>query len=69
MVALQIKLNQTISPPAQRLVVDGSFGTKTTNAVKIFQQMVNDNTGYPNLRVDGVAGPATWHALLPATDI
>jgi peptidoglycan hydrolase-like protein with peptidoglycan-binding domain len=45
-----------------RLVVDGSFGARTEAAVKAFQ------TKY-HLKVDGVAGPTTWHWLVTmATD-
>lgn len=38
------------------LTVDGSYGSKTVQAVKNFQE---DN----RLTVDGVCGPATWGAL------
>lgn len=42
--------------PAHRLTADGSFGQKTLNALKAFQEKAH-------LEVDGVAGPATWRAL------
>ena len=38
------------------LAKDGQFGTLTANAVKDFQKQ-------KRLTVDGVVGPATWHAL------
>lgn len=40
------------------LVVDGVFGDVTKAAVMDWQRR------HPPLRVDGVAGPATWHQLL-----
>ncbi len=40
---------------------DGIFGSKTENAVKIFQSQ----TG---LGVDGLVGPATWQKLFPASE-
>lgn len=43
--------------PNLGLVVDGSFGSATEQAVKDFQE------GSPGLAVDGVVGPATWNAL------
>lgn len=39
------------------LVVDGSFGSVTVNAVKSFQ-------GSHNLVADGVVGPITWNILI-----
>jgi len=41
------------------LAVDGSYGVKTTNAVKIRQAFWN-NVFHTNLAVDGVVGPNTW---------
>jgi peptidoglycan hydrolase-like protein with peptidoglycan-binding domain len=42
--------------PNLSIVVDGIFGPKTEDAIKLFQ----DSEG---LVVDGVVGPATWAAL------
>ena len=42
--------------PGPDLVVDGVFGSKTEQAIKEFQQA-------EGLAVDGIVGPATWHAL------
>lgn len=67
-VALQRELNDWIGPVARPLVLDGSYGTRTTNAVKIYQQGVNDRVGYTLLRVDGIAGPASWNYLMMAHD-
>jgi peptidoglycan hydrolase-like protein with peptidoglycan-binding domain len=53
--ALQAKLN-TMLVPSPRLVADGSFGPKTAQAVKAFQQM-------KRLVADGVVGPKTAAAL------
>lgn len=39
--------------------VDGIFGEKTFNAVKVFQQK-------SNMTVDGVVGPGTWRRLFDA---
>ena len=38
------------------LIVDGSYGAATKQAVQIFQQNVN-------LNVDGIVGASTWEAL------
>ena len=42
--------------PNLTIVVDGIFGPKTEDAIRLFQ----DSEG---LAVDGVVGPATWAAL------
>jgi peptidoglycan hydrolase-like protein with peptidoglycan-binding domain len=43
--------------PNPSVVVDGSFGPATEQAVKSFQE------GTPGLAVDGIVGPATWNDL------
>jgi peptidoglycan hydrolase-like protein with peptidoglycan-binding domain len=50
---LQVKLNVVAG---QHLVLDGQFGPATAAAVRNFQ-------GFFHLKVDGVAGPATWGML------
>jgi len=45
--------------PAQPLETDGEFGSKTEQAVKVFQGF---DAG--TLTVDGIVGPATWTKLL-----
>jgi peptidoglycan hydrolase-like protein with peptidoglycan-binding domain len=42
--------------PNTGVVVDGIFGAETEKAIKLFQKGAN-------LAVDGIVGPATWHAL------
>ncbi len=57
--ALQFSLNQWIvyqRITANKLPVDGRFGSKTVDVVKRFQQ----RQGLP---VDGVVGPKTWARL------
>lgn len=51
---LQYLLNQTQSA---NLTVDGEFGANTTAAVKVFQRA-------HSLTADGIAGAATWSALV-----
>ena len=41
---------------------DGKFGAKTEAALKAFQKEHSDTDETP-LKVDGIAGPATWRAL------
>lgn len=50
---------QLTALPGYGLAVDGIFGEETEAHVIWFQAT-------HNLRVDGIAGPATWHALLDA---
>jgi peptidoglycan hydrolase-like protein with peptidoglycan-binding domain len=52
---LQERLNAWHANP--QLIVDGNFGKATLAAVKTFQ-------GQEHLTVDGVAGPATWTAII-----
>lgn len=42
----------------------GNFGTKTKNAVKLFQATHRDQNGNP-LEADGKIGSLTWYALFP----
>ncbi|HYM77884.1 MAG TPA: peptidoglycan-binding protein [Candidatus Dormibacteraeota bacterium] len=57
---LQNQLNTALTP-SPRLVVDGSFGSNTRNAVLRFQQA--------NWLVeDGEVGPCTWNVLLDTED-
>lgn len=53
--AIQNKLNMMLSP-SPRLVADGSFGPKTSQAIKLFQQR-------KGLVADGVVGAKTAAAL------
>ncbi|HLP41759.1 MAG TPA: CHAP domain-containing protein [Fibrobacteria bacterium] len=57
--AIQARLNAKNCGP---LEVDGDFGTKTRDAVKLFQTRTLDSGGRPLLR-DGVVGALTWQAL------
>jgi len=57
---LQSQLNDVLSP-RPNLVVDGSFGTHTRNAVLGFQR---ENW----LVEDGEVGPCTWNALMDTED-
>ena len=57
--ALQEKLNEKGCGPIE---VDGDFGRKTFNAVKLFQVRFQDQNGN-NLVVDGEVGQLTWGAL------
>lgn len=59
-VTLQVMLNRiSQSYPAIPKIptVDGIFGVRTENALRKFQEVFN-------LTVDGIAGPATWYALV-----
>ena len=59
-IALQRFLNELaprVDPSAPRLVLDGSFGPMTQNAVIAFQRRFG-------LAADGVAGPMTWNRIL-----
>ncbi len=45
-----------------KLLVDGDFGNKTFNAVKLFQIRTLDKNGNP-LIADGIVGAITWEYL------
>lgn len=67
--SLQQQLNEVGLGP---LKVDGDFGTKTFNAIKLFQAMHRDQRGNP-LEIDGKVGSVTWAVLfgeqsIPVTD-
>lgn len=53
--ALQVKLNE-LNVNGTPLLVDGSYGRRTRNAVRAFQST-------HGLKPDGLAGPLTWQAL------
>ncbi len=57
--AVQKQLNKKGCGP---LDVDGDFGNKTMNAVKLFQTRFTDQLGRP-LVIDGKVGPLSWAAL------
>lgn len=48
--------NPQLPSTFSQLEVDGVFGAKTLNNVKVYQE-------YKNLTVDGVVGQQTWNAL------
>ncbi|MGE3915321.1 MAG: MJ1477/TM1410 family putative glycoside hydrolase [Hyphomicrobiaceae bacterium] len=45
-------------------MIDGDFGAKTEQAVRLFQSRTADASSTP-LEIDGVVGPVTWRALFP----
>lgn len=49
-----VRAVQTLFP---EVTVDGSYGSKTEQAVRAFQEMFG-------LTVDGIAGPETWYTLV-----
>lgn len=55
---------QLTALPGYDLAVDGEFGPITENHVIWFQATHSKAPWF--LRVDGIAGPATWHALMDA---
>jgi hypothetical protein len=67
-IAIQRRLNElsvaslTDDFQIKPLRVDGDFGVKTEQAVRLFQINFTDLEGQP-LQVDGVIGPATWASL------
>lgn len=56
---IQSKLNEL---GIVKLLVDGDFGNKTHNAVKLFQNRTLDENGFP-LIADGKVGAITWKYL------
>ncbi len=62
---IQKKLNENGCGPVD---VDGGFGPKTFNAVKLFQSRFTDQQGRP-LIVDGKIGPISWAALFNVKSI
>lgn len=63
--AVQTRLNVRGCGP---VVVDGDFGTKTRNAVRLFQVRFPDNQGRA-LIADGVVGSLTWAALFGSKQV
>lgn len=59
-VMVQTLLNRHIVPPVKLLKVDGSVGSKTVNAIQVFQHGIG--MAYPDGRVD--PGRRTFRALL-----
>ncbi len=57
--AIQERINEL---GIANLVVDGDFGYKTHNAVKLYQSRTLDENGFP-LIADGKIGPITWKFL------
>jgi hypothetical protein len=57
--AIQQKLNEAGLGPFE---LTGNYGTKTVNAVKLFQATHRDQHGLP-LEVDGKVGSLTWEAM------
>lgn len=51
------ELQKLLNAAGDNIAVDGSFGRKTEEAVKVFQSRAG-------LKVDGIAGPATIKALM-----
>ncbi len=58
--ALQDAFKARADEPREDLKVDGIFGDKTETAVRGFQEALE-------ARVDGIAGPVTWQALMSGT--
>ena len=48
--------------PSRGLQVDGTFGPRTHEAVRGFQQALSLDV--PSVAVDGIVGPITWRALV-----
>lgn len=56
---IQSKLNEL---GVSKLIVDSDFGTKTHNAIKLFQSRTIDENGF-SLIPDGKVGAITWKYL------
>lgn len=51
-----VELQELLKAHGLALKVDGDFGSRTEEALKRYQRKLG-------LRIDGVAGPATWYSL------
>jgi murein L,D-transpeptidase YcbB/YkuD len=60
--AVQDQINFRNLKNGHSLVVDGIFGPKTDALVRGFQKAMTSEI--PGFRVDGIAGPQTWQALI-----
>jgi lysozyme family protein len=56
---VQLRLRALGIPPG---TIDGEFGERTEEAVRVFQARGADLSGEP-LEIDGIVGPTTWTAL------
>jgi hypothetical protein len=63
--AIQKRLNELGCGP---IGIDGDFGLKTFQAVKLFQSRFSDTNGNP-LKVDGIIGAVSWAVLFGVTSV